>query len=72
MNAVARSNGVNWSAVVHPLFEAEVTVLERSRGERTAALRRLRESKMQAERQQLIRVGLMAVSGWRTAPNMRP
>jgi hypothetical protein len=51
MNAVARSNGVNWSAVVHPLFEAEVTVLERNRGERTAAIRRLRESKIQAQRQ---------------------
>ena len=54
MNAVTRSNGVNWSAVVHPLFEAQVMVLERSCGERTAAIRRLRESKMQAQRQQLI------------------
>jgi hypothetical protein len=54
MDAVSRSHAVNWSAEVHSLFEAKVAVLERSRGERTEAIRRLRESKMQAQRQQLI------------------
>jgi hypothetical protein len=54
MDAVSRSHAVNWSAEVHPLFEAKVAVLERSPGERTAVIRRLRESKMQVERQRLI------------------
>jgi hypothetical protein len=54
MDAVSRSHDVNWSAMAHPLFEAEVTALERSRSDRTAAIKRLRASKAEAERQQLI------------------
>jgi hypothetical protein len=54
MDAVSRSHAVNWSAMVHPVFEAEVTVLERSRGDRSDAVQRLRASRAQAERQQLI------------------
>jgi hypothetical protein len=37
-----------------PLFEAKVTVLERGRGHQSAAIQRLRASKLQAERHQLI------------------
>jgi hypothetical protein len=54
MNAVVRSNGVNWSAVVHPLFEAEVTV---SRAQsRRANCGDTKASRIQnaAQRQQLI------------------
>jgi hypothetical protein len=54
MDAVKRSNAVNWSAVVHPLLEAQVAMLERSRGDQTAAVQRLLALKLQAERQQLI------------------
>jgi hypothetical protein len=54
MDAVSRSHAVNWSGMVHPVFEAEVTVLERSRRDPTAAVERLRASKAQAERQQHI------------------
>jgi hypothetical protein len=54
MNAVARSNGVNWSAVVHPLFEAEVVMLERGHSDQSAVVRRLLALKLEAERQQLI------------------
>jgi hypothetical protein len=54
MDAVSRSDTVNWSAEVHSLFEAKVAVLERGRGDQRAAVRRLRESKIQAERHQLI------------------
>jgi len=42
------------SAEVHPLFEAKVPVLERGRGQQSAAIQRLRASKLRAERQQLI------------------
>jgi hypothetical protein len=72
MDAVSRSHAVNWSAEVHPLFEAKVAVLERNRGDRTAAIRRLRESKLRLSGDSWSKVGLMDVSGWRTAPNMRP
>jgi len=54
MDAVSRSHDVNSSAMVHPLFETEVTALERRRSDRTAAIKRLRASKAEAERQQLI------------------
>jgi hypothetical protein len=54
MDAVKRFNAVNWSEVVHPLLEAEVVMFERSRGDQSAAIRRLPESKTRAERQQLI------------------
>jgi hypothetical protein len=54
MDAVSRSHAVNWSAKVHPLFEAKVAVLERGRGHQSAAIQRLRASKLQVERHQLI------------------
>jgi hypothetical protein len=56
MDAASASNVIrpNWSAVFRVCIEAELANLERQRGDQTAAIARLRTSRLENEQYELI------------------
>jgi len=54
MDAVPNVARPNWSALVRPRNEAEIVKLKRERGDQTAAIARLRASKLEQDRENMI------------------